>query len=432
MSLFQTIRHYVCQISRGKVLQIVTLLTISLLTVNWYIFGNGRVWSYNTVDTANSTLITILGNGRLWTYPTVLPDSTKTIRTERTEPTTNSPSISTKTIRTEPEEPTTNSPSICPKLSLQPKNRATYGLCSPHKPSEASCKFTQDIYALKPELVKCKKKGAGDVCKMNSKGSEISFRCNPILCQQGKRDSFKVHSVDPNTGLASIVNEFSTSMALERGLPAIVIKNKQNKLNFVFIECTSRQGEQVSQFLPIEPDFTIDKTETARNRGLINVVVLLIDSIARAHFYRSLPRTIATFKNWRENPGSVPAKVFDFELFQALHGHTAENTQALFTGNVFPSELKGKTPSVNMSAIFGHYKRAGYHTMYQEDLCWKGIWGLMIDLGVRQWNDLQGKMKTTFIDHTGMLGNAKKQFPYICYLNGDWPVARFSNYFQLV
>ena len=240
MSLCWIVRRYICQMSRRKTMKMLTLLGISLLIVNWYILGDGGVWSYKIVETGNSTLNIILGDGRVWTYTTVLPTSTNTTRTE---PTTNSPSISTKTVRTELAEPATNSPSICPKLSLQPKNRATYGLCSPHKPSEASCKFTRQLYAIKPELAKCKKKGAGDVCKMKitktSKGSAISFRCHPTLCQRGKRDSFKVHSVDPNTGLASIVNKFSTVMALERGLPAIVIKNKQNKFNFVFIGCTS-------------------------------------------------------------------------------------------------------------------------------------------------------------------------------------------------
>lgn len=304
---------------------------------------------------------------------------------------------------------TTESSRICPKLSLQSTNTAKYGLCTPHKPSEESCKFARETYAIDPELSECKKTGMGNVCNMeitrNGKGSKISFRCNQTLCKQGEGGSFKVHSVDPTEGTASIVKEFSTARELEIGLPAIVRKNKQNKFNFVFIECVTPQGKDVSQFVPTEPGFTIEETQKIRNGNFINVNVLLIDSVARAHFYRSLPRTVATFKKWRESPNRVPAKVFDFELFQALHGHTAENTHALFTGELFPIKDRKKTLPVNMSAMFGHYKRAGYHTIFQEDLCWKGIWGLMLDLGVRGWTNLQSAMKTTFIDHTGTLTN---------------------------
>ena len=347
-----------CKKSRRNILYMVALVTLSLLVLNWYLSGNEIQWNYNN--------------------------------------------FSENFINT------TESPSICSTLSLQSNVKATDRLCQPHKPRKASCMFTQELYAIKPELLECKEKSAGDVCEMKitrtKKESKISFTCSQTVCREGKRDSFKVLSVDPGTGLATIVNEFHSVKTLERGLPNIVRRNTQNKLNFVFIECTNHQGKRVSQFLAVDPDFTIEKTETVRNKNHINVVVLLLDSVSRAHFYRSLPRTIATFQNWRENPDSVPANVFDFELFQALHGHTAENTQALFTGNVFPIELKGTTPSVNMSAMFGHYKRAGYHTMYQEDLCWEGIWGLMADHGVRQWSDLQDKMKNTFIDHTGKFG----------------------------
>ena len=304
---------------------------------------------------------------------------------------------------------TTESSRICPKLSLQSTNTAKYGLCKPHKPSEESCKFARETYAIKPELSECKEKGMGDVCKMKiirtSKESEITFRCNQTLCKQGESGSFKVQSLDPTVGTASIVKEFSTIKELETGLPAIVRENKQNNFNFVFIECVTPQGKDVSQFVPIEPGFTIEETQSIRNGNFINVNVLLIDSVARAHFYRSLPRTVATFKKWRESPNVVPAKVFDFELFQALHGHTAENTHALFTGELFPIKDRAKTLPVNMSAMFGHYKRAGYHTIFQEDLCWKGIWGLMLDLGERTWSNLQSAIKTTFIDHTGTLTN---------------------------
>lgn len=355
MQLLRTAKQSVCETLHNKVLQTVTLLAILTLSINWYFFDYGELWSNRIVFTASAT----------------------------------------------------ESSRICPKLSLQSTETAKYGLCTPHTPSEESCKFAKETYAIDPTLTECKNTGMGDVCKIKiirtREESEISFKCNQTLCKQGESGSFKVHSVDPKVGTTSIIKKFSTIKELEIGLPAIVKGNKQNKFNFVFIDCVTPQGKDVSQFVPIDPAFTIEETQDIRDGNFINVNVLLIDSIARAHFYRSLPRTVATFKKWRESPSSVPAKVFDFELFQALHGHTAENTHALFTGELFPIEDRRKTLPVNMSAMFGHYKRAGYHTIFQEDLCWKGVWGLMLDLGERTWSNLQRAMKTTFIDHTGTL-----------------------------
>ena len=65
--------------------------------------------------------------------------------------------------------------------------------------------------------------------------------------------------------------------------------------------------------------------------------------------------------------------------------HTAENKHALFTRELFPIEERGKTLPVNMSAMFGHYKRAAYHSIFQEDLCWKGIRRL---INVSTWKEI--------------------------------------------
>jgi len=439
-------------------LQAVILLAILTLSINWYFFGYGRLWSdrivfNNLTDTQGGDLgeeIRTNNNEQTISFERIpfisVKSQTLNFKEESAQAfernlTENDGKQSVEvyaTINTHNDErqaikggmkgenaPTSHVPHptksatsfttatesfrICPKLSLQSTNTVKYGLCTPHKPSEESCKFARETYAIDPELSECKEKGMGDVCKMEitrlNKRSDISFRCNQTLCKQGESGSFKVHSLDPKAGMTSIVREFSTIKELENGLPDIVKENKQKKLNFVFIDCVTPHGRDVSQFVPIGPGFTIEEAQNIRNGNFINVNVLLIDSVARAHFYRSLPRTVATFKKWRESPNTVPAKVFDYELFQALHGHTAENTHALFTGELFPIEDRGKTLPVNMSAMFGHYKRAGYHTIFQEDLCWKGIWGLMLDLGERSWSNLQRAMKATSIDHTGTCTN---------------------------
>ena len=406
---------------RGKLLHTVILLVISLLIINWYFLGKGRFWNNKVkLEKADTHMKAVVGKDlqmietRLSFYrsplaPHIQNNRTLTIKgplNKYLSATATPSSIPTHSEEETEEDTTTESLRKCPNFSLQYRtNNAEYGLCTPHKPSEYSCEFAQKMFFVRSELSKCKKKQMGDICKMavdkTNEGKVIKFTCSKTLCNQGENNSFKVHSVDPKTGLTHIVKNFTTITKLERGLPAISTRNKQIKFNFVFIECTNHEGKKVSQFLPVEPHFTIEETNKIRHKNSININVLLIDSLSRAHFYRSLPRTVATFKNWRLNPRAVPAKVFDFELFQAVHGHTAVNMHAFYTGELFPVEMKDKTPPVNISALFGRYKRAGFHTVWQEDLCWQGYWGLMTDLGVGDWGSLQTETKLNFIDHTG-------------------------------
>ena len=294
---------------------------------------------------------------------------------------------------------------ICPDWSLQPMNQTEYGTCTPHIPTEESCKFAREIYYINSELSQCKTRGHGDVCEMMVDRPEgertVAFKCKNALCEQAENGSFTVLGIDPNTGLTTDRTAFASVEDLQNGLPGIVKQNLKENLHFVFIECKTHLGQMVSQLFPFDPRLTIKETKEIRNENLINVNILLVDSISRAHFYRSLPKTVSTFQNWRENVNAVPAKVFDFELFQAVHGHTAENMHALFTGELFPVEDNGKTLPVGMAALFGQFKRAGYQTMWQEDLCWEAVWGLLTDLGADGWRDLRYKLRKSFIDHTG-------------------------------
>ena len=384
---------------RGKFLQIVILLGISLLLFNWYFLGDRKYWdNYKVTGVADDGDIKARKSMAFYNFK--LTAFTKTLNASP-----NISNIPTASGKETEEELKSDSSRSCPKMSLQPTGDAKYGLCTPHEPSNPSCELAKKMYFIRPELSTCKKGKITSICTMKvsgtSEGNVIHFKCNEALCQQGKNDSLKVYGVNPETGLTNIVNTFTTVRDLEKGLPAIAVKNRQNKFNFVFIECTNHHGRKVSQLIPFDPRFIMEETNKTRNEQVINVNILLIDSLSRAHFYRSLPRTISTFKYWRQNPAAFPAKVFDFELFQAVHGHTAVNMHAFYTGELFPDEMKDKTPPLNISALFGHYKRSGFQTVWQEDLCWKGIWGLMTDLGVGNWKRLQEKMKSTYIDHTG-------------------------------
>lgn len=288
----------------------------------------------------------------------------------------------------------------CPVLSLTTATKRQYGVCKPHHPTEESCRLAQEYYYLEPELTKCKQTAQDNICKMRVDGSQ-KVSCHAGLCEEGQLDSFVTQSLDPQTGTVRVSASFTTAKELENGLPRIIEENRRNKLNFVFLKCTKRDGGKVTQLLQTDPRSTIAEYPIQRrDENIINMNVLLLDSLSRAHFYRSLPHTIATFSEWTTGKFS-PAKIFDFELFQAVHGHTAENTHALFTGKLIPFSKKGQRHSVEPEVLFGHFKRAGYQTMWQEDLCWEEVWGLMTDLTVRTWDKLQKKLNESFIDNTG-------------------------------
>jgi len=148
---------------------------------------------------------------------------------------------------------------------------------------------------------------------------------------------------------------------------------------------------------------TTEEEPKLRAKNTINVNIILLDSVSRPHFYRSLPKTVETFRKLAEMPNNASASVFDFELFQAVHGHTAHNEHAFFTGQLLPPlDPEEDPPSVKADALFGHFKRAGYQTMWQEDLCWTAGWGIVSDLVAEDWEELQIKLDESFVDNTGM------------------------------
>ncbi|XP_032236117.2 uncharacterized protein LOC5510968 [Nematostella vectensis] len=293
----------------------------------------------------------------------------------------------------------------CPNNSLSQEGLPPYGKCTPHRPTLEACKTAYQFYNLEIPSLTCNDPHKADICSVTvtREKKQIEARCNDHLCDQ---DTIRTRSMNPMNGEHDAIETFSTIKTLAAALPRILKQNALNKFHYVFIEC-NRTSEVIRQLLPVSPVLTIQKHENARPKNTLNVNVILIDSVARAHFYRSLPETINLFKNWSRSE-DAPAQVFDFELFQAVEGHTAENTHALFTGKLFPiTEDRDAVRSVEMGKLFRHFRRAGYQTMWQEDLCWKGYWGLLVDMAKGyDWNVLADALEKEGIDHTGITHSA--------------------------
>lgn len=305
---------------------------------------------------------------------------------------------------TETEIPTIDDVIVsCPNNTLGRPGMTSYGRCKPHQPTIEGCNEAHRLYYYDPKP--CNRTFRGDICTLSvdikGRTRTLRARCNRSLCQEGRR-YFSVKILNPKTGMHDLIRSYSTIKQLESSLPSILKSSHAKKNNYVFLYCKGRDNLPISQLLPIDPRYTSQENKaTPRNTNRLNVNIVLIDSVARDHFYRSLPKTIQTFKRLAKTPSS--STVFDFELFQAVEGHTAENTHALFTGSLFPpTEDRDAIRPVGMEKFFGHFKQAGYQTMWQEDLCWEGRWGLPVDLAISfTWNALVSKLKEVFIDHTG-------------------------------
>ena len=135
-----------------------------------------------------------------------------------------------------------------------------------------------------------------------------------------------------------------------------------------------------------------------------NINIILLDSVSRSHFFRSLKKTT---KFLRKTDLHSNADVLDFELFQSIHGHTTENLHGLFNGKLLSSNYTDREKEfmkTEFQVLLKYVKNQGYKVIYQEDMCWQGTYGLNTDLGVfLEWEKFYNEFKeNSFIDDPGI------------------------------
>ena len=100
--------------------------------------------------------------------------------------------------------------------------------------------------------------------------------------------------------------------------------NLERGFSFLFLRCGSN-----FQALTFPPTFK--KVEDGKSRSSININVIMLDSISRPHFYRTLPRVIGALRKITEDP-NIKASALDFELDQSIGQQTFENLRPFFSG----------------------------------------------------------------------------------------------------
>ena len=112
--------------------------------------------------------------------------------------------------------------------------------------------------------------------------------------------------------------------------------NQKNGFGFLYIKC----GD-ILQSLIFPP--ILKKVENDSERNNINVNVVVLDSVARPHFYRILPRSVAVLRRITQDP-DIKATALDFELFQSVGQQSFDNLRPFFSG-----VIKGKRYGVSVS-----------------------------------------------------------------------------------
>ena len=189
---------------------------------------------------------------------------------------------------------------------------------------------------------------------------------------------------------------------------------KESNVYYVYQDsyADTQDESRAKQLLLLPPQVDTSDLPNSRRGSLININVILIDSVSHSHFLRSMPATIQALKKvQKEKAGHV----FSYNLFQALKGRTYETEQALLSGEIYnpakPFGVQDMPPEpIHSEVLLKRYKRGGYETMWMEDLCWTWEWGIVKNLVVHQpkekthirWQKFQDALRQAGIDRYDM------------------------------
>ncbi|XP_048582314.1 uncharacterized protein LOC5511332 [Nematostella vectensis] len=276
--------------------------------------------------------------------------------------------------------------------------------CRKHEPSAKSCEeankyFNNPNYDPLPR--RCSTKNNEDICQVISNSSRElpDFKCDVTVCGGSL---VSITKVDAKTGLVASwqdMDPFDVNKVKEMAKKAL-----DEGFSFVFLRCSGFQ--QVLMFPPkrIQPTVPLKKR--------ININIVVVDSVARTHFFRAMKRSVSAMREIIYDD-TIPATVLDFEFFQGISMHTFDNIRPLFSGvtkgnDHFSNVAYTALHPLGIDVLYGHYKKHGYQTMFQEDLCWQDSWGIMLNnlqqhaSGQAKWSDFQDVVRKHNVDHFGL------------------------------
>ena len=168
---------------------------------------------------------------------------------------------------------------------------------------------------------KCDEAHYPDICSFQeTRPGHHKLFCNAEVC--GGLDA-KIASTDPERGVITKWRP-SSLKTLTKNVGKAVETNRQNGFGYLFIRCGN-----ILQSLIFPPILQKDNEDSRKSK--INVNVIVLDSIARTHFYRILPKSVAALREIAQDP-KLKATALDFELFQSVGQATFDNMRPFFSG----------------------------------------------------------------------------------------------------
>lgn len=287
--------------------------------------------------------------------------------------------------------------SSCPSNNIRQKivfrhtTKENVTRCVPHIPKKEDCAEAQKMYKIDQYPLSCEEQPGKQLCSVvdtsrTRHDAPVKVRCDLSRC--GVNPVY-VASIDPSLGKLQTEDKwlhYFSREKLEIGLSDIISRNSLNGFNFCFIRCKhSWKTGDIFSLLTFPPIMKEDSTKP--NRKLFNFNILVLDSVSRGHFYRSLPQSITTLRDIVHNP-KIKATALDFELLQSIAPHTFQNMKGFFSGSsAFDHDAQGKTiQKLGIKVLFNDLRKRSYQTLLQEDVCWYDEWGTLL-----QNNIMQGK-----------------------------------------
>ncbi|XP_069601816.1 uncharacterized protein [Ranitomeya imitator] len=273
---------------------------------------------------------------------------------------------------------------ICPVFQLMPNKSPSHEVsCKRADFLQGSCRIMKAIFREEP--ANCTHQTTYIVCKLSNLKKPY-VHCHDDICKKLSYVSIGLYI--PRMG-KYVWYKLKSTKELELFINSKLLVDHHIQFpnnGFCLIQCTSTLGIRVSQLLILPPVLHTRRhlKDMHSNTSLLNINVLLIDSVSRHHFYRSLPRTIKEFRHLNEE-FFTSGHVFDYELLQGIKSRTFESLQALFGGgkNLFPlvNTFEQTHYIVDINETFGKFRAFGYETLYVEDMCWLDEWGLVKEQG---------------------------------------------------
>lgn len=311
---------------------------------------------------------------------------------------------------------TNSTASACPPFSINTKPFSTTpASCRLPVIRKEACSFAKAIFTMNPANQSCNTSQV-NLCRMEKTPTGFPrVECHTTTC--GSPDIISVGFIDPHDGSFSW-RHFSFLQDVEKALNNYIQSAPaEDYFPFAFLRCDEfwNPTAKTQLFLLPPRGATADKSRDNFHVKAINVNIMLIDSVSRPHFYRSLRQTVKAFRSINANTSAL---VLDFELFHAIKPRTFENIHALFSGELLDIEQLVNPVPVKADVMFNKFKSLGYQTMWQEDLCWTYEWGLVRDFKVMNqslplkeiWHNLTSALKKNSIDFTGITHSSCEVF----------------------